>query len=99
MWDIETALKRCIRAKKGVVIAEACHSGGVGQSFDIAIRAVWGIKTNPVSTGLQSLARIGDGICVISASDDKQFSQESKDWGGGHGVFTYYLLQGLYGEA
>jgi len=36
MWDIETALKRYIKSKKVVVIADACHSGGVGQSFDIA---------------------------------------------------------------
>ncbi len=28
MWDIETALKRFIKAKKVVVIADACHSGG-----------------------------------------------------------------------
>ncbi len=31
MWDIETALKRFIKAKKVIVIADACHSGGVGQ--------------------------------------------------------------------
>jgi len=42
---------------------------------------------------------VSEGICVISASDDKQFSQESRDWGGGHGVFTYFLLKGLGGEA
>jgi hypothetical protein len=33
MWDIETALKRFISAKKVVVIADACHAGGVGESF------------------------------------------------------------------
>jgi hypothetical protein len=99
MWDIETALKRFIKAKKVVVIADACHSGGVGQSFDIARRGSRGIEINPISSGLQNLSRIGDGVAVISASDDKQFSQESKDWGGGHGVFTYFLLKGLKGEA
>ena len=36
---------------------------------------------------------------MISASDDKQFSQESKNWGGGHGVFTYFLFEGLKGNA
>jgi len=82
MWDIKTALKRFIKAKKVVVIADACHAGGVGQSFDVAIRANRAIAVNPISSGLQNLSQIGDGICVISASDDKQFSQESKDWGG-----------------
>jgi uncharacterized caspase-like protein len=100
MWDIETALKRFIKAKKVVVIADACHAGGVGNSFDIARRANKGvISINPIATSFQDLSQVGDGVCVISASDDKQFSQEGKSWGGGHGVFTYHLLQGLEGEA
>lgn len=99
MWDLETALKRFIKAKKVVIIADACHSGGIGQSFDIARRANRGIKVNPISSELQSLSKVGDGVCVISASDKKQFSQESQKWGGGHGVFTYFLLKGLKGEA
>ena len=99
MWDVETALKRFIKAKKVVVIADACHSAGVGQLFDISRRTNRDIKVNPISSGIQSLSAIGDGICVISASDEKQFSQESKKWGGGHGVFTYFLLNGLGGEA
>ena len=99
MWDIQTALKRYIKAKKVVVIVDACHSGGVGQSFDVARRANRGLKINRISTGIHGLTKVGDGICVISASDDGQFSQESKDWGGGHGVFTHFLLQGLEGQA
>ena len=99
MWDIETALNRYIKAKRVVVVADACHSGGVGQSFDIARRANRGLKVNPISTGIQSLSKVGEGVCVISASDENQYSQESKDWGGGHGVFTYFLLRGLKGEA
>ena len=99
MWDIETALKRFIRARKVVVIADACHAGGVGKGFDVTRRASRGLEINPISTGLQNLSKVGDGICVISASNDKQLSQEGKDWGGGHGVFTYFLLQGLKGAA
>ena len=99
MWDIETALKRFIKAKKVIVIADACHAGGVGQSFDIVRRANRAIKVNPISSGLQSLSKMGDGVCIISAYDDKQFSQESEKWGGGHGVFPYFLLKGLKEEA
>jgi hypothetical protein len=99
MWDIETALKRFIKAKRVVVLADACHSGGVGQGFDVARRASRGIEINPISSALQNLSKIGDGVAVISASDEKQFSQESQSWGGGHGVFTYFLLKGLNGDA
>jgi len=99
MWDIETALKRFIKARKIVVIADACHAAGVGQPFDLARRADRSIKVSPIAAGLQNLSKVGDGVCIISASDDKQFSQESARWGGGHGVFTYFLLEGLSGEA
>jgi len=99
MWDIETALKRHIKAKRVIVIADACHSGGVGQSFDIARRAGRGIKVAPVSSGLEKLSDVQEGVCVITAAGDNQLSQEGKQWGGGHGVFTHYLLKGLKGEA
>jgi uncharacterized caspase-like protein len=49
MWDIQTALKRFIKARKVVVIADACHSGGVGHSFDIARRASRAILINPLN--------------------------------------------------
>jgi uncharacterized caspase-like protein/Flp pilus assembly protein TadD len=97
MWDVETALKRFVKAERVVVIADACHAGGVGSAFVQGRRAV---KVNPTTaTALQSLTNIGKGIAVITASDDKQLSQEGQQWGGGHGVFTYHLLEGLKGEA
>jgi len=99
MWDIKTALNRYIKAKRAIVIADACHSGGVSQSFDVAPRFNRGIRVRPVSTGNDPLANVGEGVCVISASYENQYSQESKDWGGGHGVFTYFLLKGLEGNA
>ena len=38
------------------------------------------------------------GRAVLTSSDVNEISQESKDWGGGHGVFTWALLEGLNGE-
>ena len=99
MWDIETALKRFIKAKKVIVITDACHAGGVGQAFDIARRNGRGLKAVHISSSLQNLSTISDGVCIISASDDNQFSQEGLQWGGGHGVFTHFLLEGLKGKA
>ena len=99
MWDIETALKRFIKAKRVVIMADACHSGGVGQAFDMAARTGRGSQVNPINSGLQNLTDIGEGVCVISASRDKEISREGREWGGGHGVFTHYLLEGLKGAA
>lgn len=99
MWDVETALKRFIKAKRVIVIADACHSGGVGASFDVARRSAKNSNLNRISAGLQNLSEIGNGIAVLSASDDHQFSAEGAEFGGGHGIFTYYLLEGLKGRA
>ncbi len=98
MWDIETALKRFIPARRVVVIADACHSGGVGASYDIARRSAGGLRVNPIASGLQSLSKVGDGIAVISASDERQLSAEGARFGGGHGVFTYFPIEGLSGQ-
>ncbi len=40
-----------------------------------------------------------DGLAILSASRANELSQEDSKWGGGHGVFTYYLIRGLGGEA
>lgn len=99
MWDVETALKRYVRARRVVVIADACHSAGVGEGFDIARRSGRGLAVNPIGAGFEQLANVGEGTCVICASGGAQTSQEGQQWGGGHGVFTYFLLQGLQGNA
>jgi uncharacterized caspase-like protein len=99
MWDIETALKRFIKAKRVIVVADASHSGGVGEGFDVARRAIGGTPANSITAGLQGLSAVGPGVVVLSASDDKQFSAEGTVFGGGHGAFTHYLLEGLRGQA
>ena len=97
MWDIETALKRFVRATKVVVIADACHSGGVGSGFVGARKAI--VVSPRINMALQNLTKIEDGVAVLTSGDDRQLSQESKRWGGGHGVFTWFLLKGLEGDA
>lgn len=97
MWDIETALKRFVRATKVVVIADACHAGGVGSGFVGARKAI--VVSPRINTALQNLTKIEDGVAVLTSADDRQLSQESKRWGGGHGVFTWFLLKGLEGDA
>ena len=38
-------------------------------------------------------------VFSLTASRDRERSFESPDWGGGHGIFTYYVVRGLEGEA
>ena len=35
----------------------------------------------------------------LTASRDREQSFESPEWGGGHGIFTYYVVKGLEGSA
>jgi hypothetical protein len=96
MWDVETALSRYIKAQRVVLIADACHSAGV--SGDFATRDIT-VQANPINQYLTQLARSGKGRAIFTASEAGEQSEESRNWGGGHGVFTYYLLEGLRGKA
>ena len=95
MWDIETALERYIKAQRVVIIADACHSAGVAQRG----KRDFSGSQNQVNKYLQELAKSGKGRAIFTASEASEQSLESKDWGGGHGVFTYFLLEGLKGKA
>jgi tetratricopeptide (TPR) repeat protein len=99
MWDFETALKRFISADQVVIIADACHSGGIGGGFDRQRRGARALKANKINTSLEKLTNAGKGVAILSSASDDQLAQEGSKWGGGHGVFTYYLLQGLKGKA
>ena len=48
---------------------------------------------------LRGLRTTIGGLAVFTASEARQISREGRQWGGGHGVFTHYLLEGLRGAA
>ena len=91
---IDKLLSEAVRAKKVVFITDACHSGGLGSLY--AFRSGEAAVTNKL---LGEISRARNGIAMLSASSASEFSREDAKWGGGHGVFTYYLLRGLKGEA
>jgi len=95
MWDIQTVITRQIAAKKVVVLSDACHSGGI--STDVATRGLDVTSSNPINQYLAELARAKEGMVVFTASAAGEVSQEFPELG--HGVFTYYLLDGLKGSA
>ena len=47
----------------------------------------------------RALIDLQKSLFSLSASRDREQSFESSDWGGGHGIFTYYVVRGLEGEA
>jgi hypothetical protein len=76
--------------KKGVqvvFIADACHSGGLiggKEGLDKTQRA---------------LQESWQGITKILSSQATEYSLEGKQWGGGRGIFSYFLTNGLTGRA
>jgi hypothetical protein len=89
MWDVKTALRRQISAERVVVIADACHSAGTQEG--LAGRD----PSNPIAGGFSQLFTPSRRLSM-TAADANEFSLEDARWSG-HGVFTYYLLEGLRG--
>jgi uncharacterized caspase-like protein/tetratricopeptide (TPR) repeat protein len=75
-----------IHGKWKVLLTDACHSGAITP------------ETDPTQLN-HLLLDLHQSIFSLTASRDREQSFESPDWGGGHGIFTYYVVQGLAGAA
>jgi tetratricopeptide (TPR) repeat protein len=75
-----------IKAKSKVLLTDACHSGAISPDAEMA----------QVNKSILDLSR---SMFSLTASRDRERSFESKNWGEGHGIFTYYVVKGLEGAA
>jgi hypothetical protein len=93
MPDLLSYIEQNIKSKRVVLFMDACHSAGLstGGARDL--------PNNLANQYLEQLLYKEEGRAVITSSDVNEKSLESKKWGNGHGVFTYYLLEGLKGRA
>lgn len=95
--DVERAFKSS-RANKKIWIADACHSGAVG--YSMGTRGLNDqARSVQVARLLGQAGKNSNNVIILSASSAGQQSLEGKQWGGGHGVFTYYMVKGLKGDA
>lgn len=81
-----------IRSERLVFVADACYSGASGGRTV----SITGMRANLSDRFLERLAG-GKGKVIITASSANEVSVEKDELG--HGVFTYYLVQGLRGPA
>ena len=92
MAQVKSLVNQRYRAGRVVLIADACHAGGIGESY---------VKgpgdTRAIAACLRSLAS-ASGRLVFSASEGAELSREDPSLGGGHGVFTHFLLEALRGK-
>jgi uncharacterized caspase-like protein len=93
MWDLDTALRRTIAAERVVAFVDTCHSAG-------ATEGVKGVRVgDQFNRYFDELAKARPGRVVFTSSEGYEVSREDAKWGGGHGVFTWALLDGLKGKA
>ena len=93
MESVNTDMKRYISAKRLIFFADACHSAGLTEG-SVGTRGF----SNAINVAISTLktTREGWGLWRQQAGE---VSMESSQWGGGHGAFTYYLLEGMNGKA
>ena len=86
MDELGSVIGGKINAKWKVLLTDACHSGAISRKIPKA-----------------SITRLGDltqSLFSLTASRDREaVVREPHELDGGHGVFTYYVVKGLEGEA
>jgi uncharacterized caspase-like protein len=96
MKELRTLLQQNVRAKRLVLLIDACHSAGLTESPRELLHEP---RNNLVSLYAERLLYAEEGQAVITSSDVNESAMEGQRWGGGHGVFTYWVLEGLKGQA
>ncbi|RPH49251.1 MAG: hypothetical protein EHM85_14515 [Desulfobacteraceae bacterium] len=91
MGEISRIFQR-ISSEKLVFLTDTCYSGASGGRTIL----ISGTRANVSSAFLDRLSQ-GKGRMIIAASDANQVSAEKDELK--HGVFTYYMLEGLGGKA
>lgn len=95
MTELKDTLDGRVRAGRVVAFIDTCYSGGLSGDPLIATRGLENNLSNLYATKLFA----EEGRAVLTASDVNESSLEGKRWGGGHGIFTWALLEGLSGSA
>ncbi len=98
MFELQEMLDHVVRAERVVVFIDACHSAGISGPKLVTGRQLERVENNVFNLYASRLYR-ETGRAVLTSSDVNEISEEGPHWGGGHGVFTWALLEGLSGAA
>ena len=93
MSDLRRYVEQNIKCKRVILLLDTCHSAG------LSTETTRDLGNNLANLYLEKLLYREEGRAIITSSDVNEPSHESDKWGNGHGVFTYYVLQGLTGSA
>lgn len=90
--EVNDVLSRKLKASLVVLFADACHAGGIGWTADPK-------SLSRAHGPIEALGAQDRAVMKLLASRPSERSYEDERWGGGHGVFTYSVLNGLRGAA
>jgi tetratricopeptide (TPR) repeat protein len=79
-----------------VILADACHSAAIGGAIG---RRMATNDAQVINTYLQGISKAKAGVALLTSAETSETAQEHEKWNGGHGVFTYFLLEGMKGGA
>lgn len=98
MSELQNLFSNRLRARRMAVVIDACHSAAVGAPTTTSTRQLQRSDNN--TFGLYAEKIFSDeGKALLTSSDVNEVSEEGPNWGDGHGVFTWALLEGLGGVA
>ena len=84
MEELGRIVQKRLNAKRVFLFADACRSGKLGGS---------------ITRYMEDVSKQRGETMGLLASSPGEASREGAQFGGGHGVFSYFLLKGLMGEA
>lgn len=96
MRDVELALKDTLRADRVIIIADTCHSAAI--ALTPSLRSVVP-DARVINKYLDEISMAKAGVALLTSATASESAKESHEWGGGHGVFTHFVLEGLRGAA
>ena len=91
MADLQNLVEQELHSVRRVQIyVDVCHAGKIGTILD---------KKNRINRVVEDLGEVDGEIIGFMASEPREVSFEGPQFGGGHGAFTYFLLNALNGAA
>ena len=91
MYEVQRKLEK-IEAERIIVFIDTCHSAGIVKDTLVTMRSGQSYNTEKLRRELA-----GKGRAIITSSDKDEKSLEIAEFK--HGLFTYFLWQGLLGKA
>lgn len=94
MEELSRILQR-LRSERVALIVDSCFSGAAGGRTPFEPNRARGVRIS--EEFLSRIANTGKGRVILTASSSNEVAQESSAMR--HGIFTYFLLEGLRGAA